>query len=153
MLPAKNSPLIAKYIISNSRPLTPLQINKLCFFSHGWYLGIHGQPLISETVEAWKYGPVIPSTYHMFKTNERKTVSFYDFYKHDLDESMFTDDEKDVMNQVIDFYSSINGGQLIGITHQKNSPWHQVYEEDKSYIPIPNDIIQEYYKEKYANLD
>jgi len=152
-LTSKNSPLIANYIIANSKPLTSLQINKLVFFSHAWFLGMHEKPLIAEDVEAWKYGPVIPSIYHVFKYNQRDTISYNEFYEKELDEHLFNDDEKYVMDQVIGAYSSMDGGSLISITHQEGSPWEQVYQEGEYYTVIPDDIIKKYYKEKYDNLE
>ena len=67
---------VADYLIYNSSSvyLTPLHINKLVFFSHGWNLGILETPLINEDVEAWKYGPIIPSIYYAFKKYVQKKV-------------------------------------------------------------------------------
>ena len=63
----KSAYYVADYLILNSTThLTPLHINKLVFFSHGWNLGILKKPLIVDVVEAWKYGPIIPSIYQTF---------------------------------------------------------------------------------------
>src|ERR1700722_8483585 len=47
--------------------LSPLKLQKLVYFAHGWCLALTGRPLISDRVQAWQYGPVIPSIYHEFK--------------------------------------------------------------------------------------
>ena len=49
--------------------LTPLKLQKLLYFAHGWHLVLDsdGDPLLDEDIEAWKYGPVVPSIYHKFK--------------------------------------------------------------------------------------
>lgn len=147
---AKNSILIANYLLLNCKTLTPLELNKLVFFSHGWHLGIFGKPLTTETVEAWKYGPVIPSIYHLFKFHPRQPISSDELGK--IDENLFNDDQKNVMDQVIKTYGKMEGGQLIEITHEKGSPWDQTFNPQKPYIPIPNKIIEKYYAKKYANL-
>ena len=46
---------------------TPMHIIKLVYLSHGWMLGLHDTPLLWEPVEAWQYGPVVPSVYHLYK--------------------------------------------------------------------------------------
>ena len=54
--------LIADYLILKSGGgLTPVQINKLAFISHGYALALAGVPLVSERAECWKYGPVFPT--------------------------------------------------------------------------------------------
>src|SRR4051794_9267350 len=47
--------------------LSPMKLQKLLYYACGWYAGYTGQPLIDEAIEAWDYGPVIPSIYHEFK--------------------------------------------------------------------------------------
>ena len=44
--------------------LTNLQIQKILYLIHLFYLGRKGDPLINESFEAWDYGPVLPSLYH-----------------------------------------------------------------------------------------
>ena len=44
--------------------LTPLQLAKLVYIAHGWWLAHSGQPLSPDEVQAWKYGPLIPALYH-----------------------------------------------------------------------------------------
>jgi uncharacterized phage-associated protein len=47
--------------------LSPMKLLKLVYFAHGWHLALTGEPLIEEPVQAWQFGPVIPSIYHQFK--------------------------------------------------------------------------------------
>ena len=44
-----------------------MHVLKLVYVCHGWMLGIHGAPLITEPVEAWTYSPVVPTVYHRYK--------------------------------------------------------------------------------------
>ncbi|WAK02791.1 Panacea domain-containing protein [Methylobacter sp. YRD-M1] len=52
----------------DGKGITPMKLQKLVYYAHGWNLGIFGEPLIDETIEAWKYGPVIQPIYHEFKS-------------------------------------------------------------------------------------
>lgn len=144
---------VAKYLINNSYEiLTPLHVNKLVFFSHGWNLGMFGHSLISDTVEAWEYGPVIPSIYKEFKKYNKRKIERNEYIKNNRKYAdifaMFSETDKQIMNQVIDTYSKRSGAELIAITHRDGSPWDQCYIPDVRGIEIPNHLIEEYYKQK-----
>ena len=49
-------------------PTTPMHVLKLAYLCHGWMLGVFGRGLIAEPAEAWRYGPVIPTVYHTYKS-------------------------------------------------------------------------------------
>ncbi|MCZ5581375.1 DUF4065 domain-containing protein [Escherichia coli] len=56
-------------------PLTHMQLQKLTYIAHGYYLALTGKPLLNECVSAWKYGPVIPGMYDAFKDYGNKPVT------------------------------------------------------------------------------
>ena len=63
-----------------------MKLQKLVYIAHGWHLGLFDGLLISERVEAWRWGPVIESLYHEFKefakqpiTRKAQDYSFDDF--------------------------------------------------------------------------
>lgn len=49
-------------------PLTHMQLQKLTYIAHGYYLALTGKPLLNECVSAWKYGPVILECTMLSKT-------------------------------------------------------------------------------------
>ncbi|RYE90398.1 MAG: DUF4065 domain-containing protein [Cytophagaceae bacterium] len=70
---------IANYFIQKSLDtgveVTPMKLLKLVYISHGWSLALLNEPLINEAVEAWTYGPVIPSLYQELKEYGRERVT------------------------------------------------------------------------------
>ncbi len=40
-----------------------MKLHKLLYYAAGWHLGFTGEPLFDEDIEAWQYGPVVPSIY------------------------------------------------------------------------------------------
>lgn len=66
-----SSKSLANFLIdlaqAEGQTLDPMKLQKLVYYAHGWYAGYTGERLINEEVEAWPYGPVIPSLYDEFK--------------------------------------------------------------------------------------
>ena len=123
---------------------TPMQVLKLVYLCHGWTLGYTGSPLIYEPVEAWQYGPVIPSLYHRYKPFGGKAISQIPPQPpKGLDE-----EEIDLITSVNNGYAKFSGLQLSDITHREGSPWHtvRVVWGARGGI-IPNSLIAEYYQD------
>ncbi len=120
--------------------LTPMQLLKLVFLAHGWMLGLYGRPLISEEVQAWQYGPVIPKLYDAVRSFRSMPVTHVTSPKED-----FTDLESDIITQVYKLYGQKSGPELSRLTHLQGSPWHAVYKQGSFGTVISNDLIEDYY--------
>ena len=44
-----------------------MKLQKLAYYAHGWNLGLTGEPLLDEQIQAWSYGPVVFSVYKAFQ--------------------------------------------------------------------------------------
>ena len=129
---------------NDTNSLTPMQLLKLVYISHGWMLGLYSVPLISNRVEAWKYGPVIPDLYHSIK-GFRDSPVLTDL-KRDNGGRDLLGVETDLIEQVYKAYGRFSGIKLSRMTHRPGTPWHRVYKDGVGGILIPNDIIEEHYR-------
>lgn len=121
--------------------LTPMQVLKLVYIAHGWMLGLHGRPLISEEVEAWQYGPVIPELYNAMRQFKSQPVrGTIRNGNGNLD-----DQEQSIVDQVYKIYGQKSGPALSRLTHQNDSPWQLVYRHGSYGDVIPNDLIEDHY--------
>jgi uncharacterized phage-associated protein len=59
--PITNHLLHAAYRDKNDADLTPLRVQKLLYFVHGWYMAITGTSLFTEPFVRGKYGPKLLS--------------------------------------------------------------------------------------------
>src|SRR6266567_4998834 len=117
---------------AEGKRLTPLQLMKLVYIAHGWYLALTNKPLISERAEAWQYGPVIPSLYREFKgfgnssiTRRAGELSFETL-------PPLPPDGEDgglhrFLQKIWTIYGKYTGAQLSTLTHQEGTPWHEVW--------------------------
>lgn len=146
--------VVAMYILKQrhdrDHPTTTLDLVKLVYLSHGWFLGIYGIPLIREAVEAWPYGPVIPIVYERFKSYRGNPIDIVPVdNSSDLDRR-----QRAVIDETLRAYASFDSWGLSAITHKPGTPWDQTSNRGVRSI-IPNSLIQQHYaglyKQEYAS--
>jgi uncharacterized phage-associated protein len=137
--------------IACSSPISPMKLQKLLYFSHGWHLGTFKEPLLIEEFEAWKFGPVLPNVYYHFKKygpfpikEIPMGVDFSEVYGNSLNHFL------DVIWNV---YSPLTAEHLSALTHLKDSPWDKVYRPYVNNIPIPNEEIENYFVNLKSSQD
>ena len=153
-----HSPLaVANYYLDKG-DLTPMQVLKLVYIAHGWHLALTEKPLITESIQAWQYGPVISSLYHEFKGNGsgaiREKGKFYETGSHRFTTPNIDHDAPvtSLLDQVWKVYSRFTGGQLSALTHKRGTPWDIVWNQQggkrlESAI-IPDALIKTHFEEK-----
>jgi|ERR1700683_1195245 uncharacterized phage-associated protein len=168
---AYDAKLIANYFLEKAKAedknLTPMQLQKLVYFAHGWYLALFGQPLIKEPVQAWSYGPVIPSLYQEFKRfgdqniDKLATSSKFSGLKFSIAEpsveNIENPEEREKLKQFLDriwqVYSPYTAIQLSNLTHVANSPWTLALANSNGArgTIIQNENIRSYFQAQRAN--
>lgn len=136
--------------------LTQLRLNKLVYLAHGWCLAAYHSSFLNENydqVEAWQYGPVIPSVYHAFKHNGKNIVTEpVGFLKGESEAAEYVipviADPQIVraLQFVWKRYSAYSTSDIITALHRDDTPWKYAYKEDKHEI-IPDWATELYYKE------
>lgn len=135
--------------ISNGRPITPMQAQKLTYIAHGISLGHRGVGLLQEPISAWRYGPVTPSLYHSLKHFGSNPINC-----KVPDNSYFMPDPSleayanQVVKAVYDTYGGYSGEVLSEFTHRQGTPWYQTYHAGQSIIQ--DSLIDSYYKRLMA---
>jgi len=100
--------------------LTITKLLKLVYLAHGWYMGVTGEPLVRNRIEAWQYGPVIPDLYKTFRSqaiiqNEVECPGI------EIENSRHV---KSVLDAVYKNYNKMSAKELSDLTHETGSPWH-----------------------------
>jgi uncharacterized phage-associated protein len=141
--------VILHYANDAGKKLTPMQLIKLVYLANAWSLALLGHKLINEDVQAWQYGPVIPTVYRAFNRFGSAPITDYarqmftdSEYPADLDE-----DEKKVVHAVVNSYGHMHAFQLSAKMHEPNTPWTKTYNEKGPYSVIPTSLIKEHFIE------
>jgi len=61
---------VADYLVAlaheRGESVNNLKLQKLLYYAQAWHLALHDEPLFPEKLQAWIYGPAIPSVYWRF---------------------------------------------------------------------------------------
>lgn len=126
-----------------SKSVTPMQLLKLVYIAHGYMLGRHGCPLLQEGVQAWRYGPVVPSLYHAVKGFNSSPVDKVPGAGYHA----FSADEQAVIEDVARVYGRHPGVALSAATHRCGTPWSKTWERWGRNAAISNDLIESFYSD------
>lgn len=150
---------IANYFIQKSIddcvPITPMKLLKLVYITHGWHLGLTGKPLISDSVQAWKYGPVVPAIYQYFRSyGDASITEKAHFQTSDgtyCEYSLKDSNLPSFLDRIWEVYRDFSGIQLSSLTHESNTPWDIIWNKFEGSTfegaVIPNNIIEKHYKD------
>ncbi len=123
-------------------PISNLALQKLLYFSQGWYLALANERLIDDEFEAWRYGPVVPGVYHAFKIYLSNPIPEDHLLAHH--KASLTENENNFLDKIWDVYGKLPPHQLVAISHDKDGPWRKVWDEDNSG-QMNDDEIKKYF--------
>lgn len=141
--------------------LTQMQVQKLAYIAHGWNLAITGEPLISEPVRAWPYGPVYPELYEHTKffgksaigrlitTADSSPARFFGMTSADAQtyDAELTPSELQIIQNVWKRYGRLSAIRLSELTHQPNTPWFNAFRKQGQGAVLPDEEIRGHYTE------
>src|SRR3954466_1395085 len=141
-MPYVDSRAIANWFIKRARrdggrALSNMQLQKLVYFAHGWNMALHRHPLIRDEVQAWEFGPVIPTLYRALAPWGPDPVT----QPIDAPRENLEPNERDVLEQVYAAYADYPASTLSSLTHRRGTPWERVFEPGRRGVVIPDNVI------------
>ncbi len=119
--------------------VTPMKLLKLVYFVYGWSLALFDRKIFDEKIQAWQYGPVIPSLYYEFQRFGKNPIEGFasqallnpdtgDFDK--ITYPMIDQEDQElhaVIAEIWKCYKSKSAMALSDITHNHDSAWDKAY--------------------------
>lgn len=138
--------------------ISPMKLQKLIYFAHGWCLAITGEPLIEESIDAWKYGPVIADVYYEFKefgSDPIKGKKPNVLIKKRLLSLKRDELTIKLIQKVWQVYGKYDALELSKMTHLPNTPWLEVREKnpEKANVTIDDRLIRKYFIDATKKLN
>ena len=129
----------------------PMKLQKLVYFSYGWFLYLYDKPLTTDVVHAAQYGPVFYKLYHETKNSGNNLIK-----KRIINNNVFYYSlESALLDKVWDTYKKLDCIQLANMTHDYGTPWMKLYQDQiekngymREGLVISDESIKEYFKQK-----
>ena len=142
---------VIAYILNQCQDITPLALQKALYYIQGFYYAFFEKFLFSEDFQAWAHGPVNRNIYARYANYHFDPISNVSKF----DSSVFTAQEKSVIDSVIKNICCYSGKVLERFTHNEK-PWlltrGDILDSAPSDRIIEKRIIGEYFcdvKKKY----
>lgn len=139
---------VAKIVIqySNNKrySISNLKLQKILYFIQAIFLNEYNRACFKEEIEAWTFGPVVPSVYQKYKIFGANSIPEYACkddsfvglfsYNNSNNRLAISPNDNDIICDIVDSLSGYSASDLVEITH-KQSPWIN------AYTPYCNNII------------
>lgn len=146
---------VIQRVVEEKIDLSMLKLQKLLYYIQAWNLVHYRQPIFEAQFQAWVHGPVCRSVYDRFVDTHSlySSVSFKDI-REDFNPENLTEEERQLVNSVLDAYAGFSCTQLEEMTHTEQ-PWQ---EARKGYAPaarceveINQNTMQNFYRARLVN--
>lgn len=136
--------------------ISPMKIQKLVYYAHAWSLALFGEALISDRIEAWEHGPVVPALYDEFKEFGRKNI---DRLASEIGEDWAVESPRvpksdkrthALIKRIKEVFGKYSAVQLSNMTHAPDEPWSRVPKR-RPGIRIPDVLIKQCFVKKFEN--
>ncbi|HVJ49287.1 type II TA system antitoxin MqsA family protein [Desulfitobacterium sp.] len=138
---------VVKYLLANSVDITPLALQKLLYFSQGFYKAFTGEYLFYNNCEAWVHGPVYRSIYYKYKDHGYNPIEEKDYEYGDI---KLTAVEKELLDSIVRNFGCYSGKVLEKMTHAEE-PWRAtrtgLSDNEGSDRIIDKELIAKYFNE------
>ena len=133
---------------SEGKYLKPMKLQKLVYFSYGWYFAYFGQSLFPETIYAFKHGPVVQELFDRFRHLKGNPITEDVVQKTGIDTAI-----ESLLDDVWKAYEPYTDIQLSEMTHI-HPPWIDAYRSEECFAIMSPDSIRNHFKnllEKQSN--
>lgn len=142
---------VAKWFLSYNRYLmneedsdyiSNLKLQKLLYYAQGVFLAVNNEALFSDSIVAWKHGPVVESIYHDYKQNGSNGIVFDEEFNFDD----FSEAENNLLKEVYDVFGQYSAWRLREMTHGEK-PWLETEQSEE----IEQDRIKAFFESEYVD--
>lgn len=129
---------MAKYIISicekEKNAITNMQLQKLLYCVQQRFLSETGVPAFDDSIEAWGFGPVVPTAYYRFGTFGVMPITMM----YPIKDLNLCKKDKKIIRSVVEEKLALSYWDLIDEITGDGGAWSRVYKNKGNRAVIPN---------------
>lgn len=118
-----------------------MKLQKLLYYVQGFHIAVFNLPLFDEDIEAWMYGPVVPTVYEHYQENGNRGIA-----PNEIPITLEAEEER-LFNEVLRIYGNYSAIGLMNLTHNEK-PW-QSTPEGKGNV-ITKEKLGEFFRTRLA---
>jgi len=129
-----NTFLIKSFTEPEHVPITPMKLQKLIYFTYRDYLQETSKKAFNDTIQTWKYGPVVQSVYDEFKSYGANAITRF---ARDAKGKVYVVGDQplnDCITRVWNKYKCCSGIDLSKMTHMDGTAWSKAFERQSPYL-------------------
>ena len=147
---------VANQLLAAHGDVSHMKLQKLLYYANGWWLATHGEPLLNEPPQVWRYGPVFRGLYGIFARFGHSSIGTPVSPGPFPNGVNLVEGDNGNVTPFLDWIWQEHGhktaGQLSDETHALGTPWRQIAEKHNFRVP-PNTVIEpELDYDYFANL-
>ena len=143
---------VIAYVFEKLEEVTPLMLQKLLYFIQGIYSALYGRPIFEEDCRAWVHGPVYPEVYELFRDFKYNPIDDARFALFEGTADALTEEEKYVIDLVVNTFGMYGGKMLERITHNED-PWKEARKGYGDSIPSSELLLKERIMKYYEAIN
>lgn len=134
---------LSRYIINqcmvNGNPISNLQLQKILYYIQRDSLQKYNVPAFEDRIEAWRFGPVVPSIYYEYCEFGAMPITM----NYPDSSNVIDIHDREWMHRIILEKALQNPWELVEDTHKPGGAWDQVYGNgQEKHVVIPLDLIR-----------
>lgn len=133
---------VANYVIAYGmkigHPVSNLQLQKILYYIQVYFLKKKGIPFFKDEIEAWQFGPVIPTVYYQHAAFGPAPITMFKTQKIDLEQ-----EEKKDLEQIVKEKAILSLLEIVADTNKKWKAWDMYYKVNERNI-IPKKAMELY---------
>lgn len=133
---------VANYVIAYGmkigHPVSNLQLQKILYYIQVYFLKKKGIPFFKDEIEAWQFGPVIPTVYYQYAAFGPAPITMFKTPKIDLEQ-----EEKIELEQIVREKTVLSLWDILADIHKKGKAWDMYYKVNERNV-IPKKAMELY---------